>query len=130
MQAPTITDLRAAGYRMSANASAEVVARCATAVLRDYLLHYVTSDDITAATTSDAIGRAWLSLTFVAYLQQEEFGTRTGGERKRLSYGDQLSQARASKADAATALKELSSTFPRNSAVTDTCEIYYRNQIW
>ena len=43
MQAPTITDLRAAGYRMSANASAEVVARCAAAVLRDYLLHYVTT---------------------------------------------------------------------------------------
>lgn len=130
MQAPTITDLRATGYRMSANASAEVVARCAAAVLRDYLLHYVTSEDITAATTSDAIGRAWLSLTFVAYLQQEEFGTRTGGERKRLSYGDNLSQARAAKADAATALKELSATFPRNSAVSDTCEIYYRNQIW
>ena len=130
MQAPTITDLRAAGYRMSANASAEVVARCATAVLRDYLLHYVTSDDIAAATTSDAIGRAWLSLTFVAYLQQEEFGTRAGGERKRLTYGDSLSKARAAKADAATALKELSDTFPRKSAITDTCEIYYRNQIW
>jgi hypothetical protein len=115
---------------MSANASSEVVARCAAAVLRDYLLHYVTSDDIAAATTSDATGRAWLSLTFVAYLQQEEFGTRTGGERKRLSYGDQLSQARAAKADAATALKELSATFPRKSEVSDTCEIYYRNQIW
>lgn len=130
MQAPTITDLRAAGYRMSANASTEVVARCAAAVLRDYLLHYVTSDDIVAATTSDATGRAWLSLTFVAYLQQEEFGTRTGGERKRLSYGDSISQARAAKADAATALKELSATFPRKSEVSDTCEIYYRNQIW
>lgn len=130
MQAPTITDLRAAGYRMSANASSEVVARCAAAILRDYLLHYVTSDDIATATTSDAIGRAWLSLTFVAYLQQEEFGTRTGGERKRLSHGDSLSQARAAKADAATALKELSATFPRKSAITDTCEIYYRNQIW
>lgn len=115
---------------MSANASAEVVARCAAAVLRDYLLHYVTSDDITAATTSDATGRAWLSLTFVAYMQQEEFGTRTGGERKRLSYGDNLSQARAAKADAATALKELSATSPCKSAVSDTCEIYYRNQIW
>ena len=130
MQAPTITDLRAAGYRMSANASAEVVARCAAAVLRDYLLHYVTAYDITAATTSDATGRAWLSLTFVAYLQQEEFGTRTGGERKRLSYGDHLSQMRAAKTDAATALKELAATFPRKSEVSDTCEIYYRNQIW
>lgn len=130
MQAPTITDLRAAGYRMSANASAEVVARCAAAVLRDYLLHYVTADDITAATTSDATGRAWISLTFVAYLQQDEFGTRTGGENKRLSYGDHLSQMRSAKADAATALNELSATFPRKSAVSDTCEIYYRNQIW
>lgn len=130
MQAPTITDLRAAGYRMSANASAEVVARCAAAVLRDYLQHYITSDDVAAATTSDATGRAWLSLTFVAYMQQEEFGTRTGGERKRLSYGDHLSQMRAAKADAATALKELAVTFPRKSAITDTCEIYYRNQIW
>ena len=130
MQAPTITDLRAAGYRMSANASAEVVARCAAAVLRDYLLHYVTSDDITAATTSDAISRAWLSLAFVAYLQQEEFGTRTGGERKRLSYGDHLSQMRAAKADAATAIKELAATSPRKSEIADTCEIYYRNQIW
>lgn len=115
---------------MSANASAEVVARCAAAVLRDYLLHYVTSEDIAAATTSDATGRAWLSLTFVAYLLQEEYGTRTGGERKRLSYGDNLSQARAAKADAATALKELAATFPCKSAVNDICEIYYRNQIW
>ena len=130
MQAPTITDLRAAGYRMSANASAEVVARCAAAVLRGYMLHYVTTEDIAAATTSDATGRAWLSLTFVAYMQQEEFGTRTGGERKRLSYGDHLSQMRAAKTDAATALKELAATFPRKSEIADTCEIYYRNQIW
>ena len=130
MQAPTITDLRAAGYRMSANASAEVVARCAAAVLRGYMLHYVTTEDIAAATTSDATGRAWLSLTFVAYMQQEEFRTRTGGERKRLSYGDHLSQMRAAKTDAATALKELAATFPRKSEIADTCEIYYRNQIW
>ena len=129
MQAPTITDLRAAGYRMSANASAEVVARCAAAVLRDYLLHYVTTDDITAATTSDATGRAWISLTFVAYLQQTEFGTRTGGERKRLDYGEHLEWMRAAKADAAVSLRELSKAYPRITPVVDSLEIYFKSQI-
>ncbi len=129
MQAPTITDLRAAGYRMSANASAEVVARCAAAVLRDYLLHYVTEAEITAAAAASAIGLAWCAVTFAAYLQQTEFGTRTGGERKRFDYGEHLEQMRSAKADAAVSLRELSRTYPLTTPVVDSLEIFFKSQI-
>lgn len=129
MNAPTVNDLRAAGFRMSANAPAEVVARCAETARRDYLLHYVTAEDITDAVVGDVLGRSWCSLTFVAYLQQDEFGTRTGGERKRMDYGEHLSQMRAAKADAAVSLRELSKTYPRITPVVDSLEIFFKSQI-
>lgn len=129
MPAPTITDLRAAGYRMSANAAAEIVARCAETAKRDYLLHYVTEADITAAASASSIGRAWCAVTFVAYLQQTEFGTRTGGERKRFDYGEHLEWMRAAKADAAISLRELSETYPRITPVVDSLEIFFKSQI-
>ena len=129
MNAPTVNDLRAAGYRMSANAAAEIVARCAETAKRDYLLHYVTEADITDAAATSAIGRAWCAVTFVAYLQQTEFGTRTGGERKRLDYGEHLEWMRAAKADAAVSLRELSKAYPRITPVVDSLEIYFKSQI-
>lgn len=129
MERPTIESIRNLGYRMSANAGEELVARCAAAVLRDYLLHYVTTEDIEEAAADSALARAWASLTFVKVMQQTEFATRTGGERKRLEYGEHLTWMRAAKADTATALKEVAATFPRKSEVVDSCEIYFRNQI-
>ena len=129
MQAPSVNDLRSAGYRMSANAAAEIVARCAETAKRDYLLHYVTEADITAAAATSAIGRVWCAVTFVAYLQQTEFGTRTGGERKRFDYGEHLEWMRAAKADAAVSLRELSKSYPRITPVVDSLEIYFKSQI-
>lgn len=129
MNAPTVNDLRAAGFRMSVNAPDEVVARCAKTAKRDYLLHYVTDANITDAVVGDVIGRAWCSLTFVAYLQQVEFGTRTGGERKRMDYGEHLARMQAAKADAAAALRELAGTFPRQSRIVDSLEVYFKSQI-
>lgn len=129
MTGPTISDLRAKGYRMSANAGDAIVSRCAAAVKRDYLSHYVTEADIEAADMDSALGRAWCSLTFVAYLRQVEFGTRTGGEKKSFSYGEHLSWMQAAKADAATALKELKESFPPKSDVVDSLEIYFKTQI-
>lgn len=129
MTEPTISDLRAKGYRMSANAGDAVVSRCAAAVRRDYLSHYVTDADIAAADADSSIGRAWCGLTFVAYLRQVEFGTRTGGEKKSFSYGEHLTWMQAAKADAATALKELGEEFHPTSEVVDSLEIYFRTQI-
>ena len=129
MNAPTVNDLRSAGYRMNANAAAEIVARCAETAKRDYLLHYVTEADITAAAAASAIGRAWCAVTFVAYLQQTEFGTRTGGERKRFDYGEHLTWMRAAKADAAVALRELSESHPRITPIVDSLEIFFKSQI-
>lgn len=114
---------------MSANAGDAIVSRCAAAVKRDYLCHYVTDADIEDADADSAIGRAWCSLTFVAYLRQVEFGTRTGGEKKSFSYGEHLTWMQAAKADAATALKELNETFPQQSEVVDSQEVYFKTQI-
>ena len=129
MTAPTVNDLRAAGYRMSPNAASEIVERCAKTAKRDYLLHYVTDADITAAAAASAIGLAWCSVTFAAYLQQTEFGTRTGGERKRFDYGEHMGQMRAAKADAAVSLRELSKAYPLITPVVDSLEIYFKSQI-
>jgi hypothetical protein len=129
MNAPTVNDLRSAGYRMSANAAADIVSRCAETAKRDYLMHYVTEEDISDAAATSAIGRVWCALTFVAYLQQVEFGTRTGGERKRFDYGEHLACMSAAKADAATALRALSKTYSRITPVVDSLEIYFKSQI-
>ena len=130
MNTPTISDMRGAGYRMSANAANEIVGRCAQAVKRDYLLHYVEEQDITDAQATDAIGRCWLSLTYVSYMQQVEFGTRTGGEKKRFEFGEHLEDMEAAKADAAANLRELEQSHPCKSKVVDTCRIYFKSQIF
>lgn len=130
MTIPTKADIRNAGYRISANAADEIVSRCANSVKRDYLYHYVTDTDIASATNNSVLAQAWNSLTYVCYCQQYEFGTRTGGEKKRMDYGEHLSEMRAAKADAALALKALEETFPQKSKVVDSCEVYLRTQIF
>lgn len=131
MTTPTITALRTAGYRMSANATDAVVTRCATQVKECYLLHYVEESDITAAAVSDTIGRAWLVLTYIRYMQDVEFGTRTGGEKKRFEYGDHLTTMKAVKAEAAVLLNALKDA--ATITVTDpedVCEVWFKTQLF
>lgn len=132
MTTPTISVIRSAGYRLSANATDEVVSRCATQVKTCYLLHYVEESDITAATATDAIGAAWIVLTYLRYLQDVEFGTRTGGERKRFEYGEHLTWMRAIKAEAATALQALkdAATIDEVTDADDVCEVWFRTQLF
>lgn len=130
MNTPTKTEIRNAGYRMSANAGDEIVARAAQSVKSAYLLHHVTEAQITAASATDEIGAAWLALTFLAYCQDVEFGTRTGGEKKRFDYGDHVKEERALKADCALKLKALQAVHPATSKVSDICEVYFRTQLF
>lgn len=132
MTTPTITIIRNAGYRLSANATDEVVSRCAEEVKNCYLLHYVESSDITNATTGDEIGAAWVVLTYLRYLQDVEFGTRTGGERKRFDYGDHLLQMKAIKSEAAVALQALedAATLDEVTEPEDVCEVWFKTQLF
>lgn len=131
MTTPTISVLRTAGYRMSANASDAVVSRCATQVKACYLLHYVEESDITAATAGDEIGKAWLVLTYLRYLQDVEFGTRTGGEKKRFEYGDHLSQMKAIKAEAAVSLQALEAAATVTvTECEDVCAVWFKTQLF
>lgn len=130
MTAPTKTTLRAAGYRMTANADDAIVARCAAIVRDSYLLAYVTASAVAAAAAGSDIDKAWHALTFVRYMQTVEFGTRTGGERKRFEYGDHLREMEAAKADAAIALKELAKQRTESGVPSDVCGIWYRTQLY
>ena len=97
MNAPTKSDLQAAGYRVSVNISDAVVARCASDVKAAYLLAHVTEADISASGGNDTIGEAWRALTVLRLMQDGEFATRVGGEKKKLSYGDHLTDKRQAK---------------------------------
>lgn len=130
MTAPTKADLIASGYKMTANASDTVVARCANIVLREYILHYVTQADVTAALPASEIGDAWRVLTFLRYMQDEEFATRTGGERKKFEYGDRLTWMAAIKNEAARRLASLYAVHTVDEEVCDVCGIYFKTQLF
>lgn len=130
MNAPTKSDLISAGYRMTANATAEVVSRCADEVLNAYILHYVTAAEVTAASTSTAIGKAWMALTFLRYIQDVEFGTRTGGEKKRFEYGEHLSWTAAIKNSCAKYLEALEDSRSVDEEVEDVCRVYFKTQLF
>lgn len=129
MYAPTKTELQAAGYRVSVNIADAVVARCAADVKAAYLLAHVTEEEITASDGNDTIGEAWRTLTALRIMQDNEFATRVGGEKKRLSYGDHLTEKRQAKTRAAMALDALNADHPATRKPDDVCEIWFRSQL-
>ena len=130
MTSPTKANLIALGYRMTANATDSVVSRCAEIVYNDYILHYVTAAEVTAASLSDTIGRTWAVLTFLRYTQDVEFGTRTGGEKKRFEYGDHLTWTAAIKNEAARWLAALDAERTVDEEISDTCGVYFKTQLF
>lgn len=130
MTAPTKSDLRSLGYRMSANADDLVVGRCASAVLEAYILKHVTQAEVSAASLTDEIGGAWAALTFLRFLQDTDFGTRTGGEKKRFEYGDPAEVTGPVKAECALRLKKLGVLHPATAKVDDICKVYFKNQLF
>lgn len=131
MNSPTAADIIAAGYKMTANAPAPVVARCAEEVLDAYLLKCVTAQEVSDANAASEIGKAWTVLTFLRYMQDTEFATRTGGERKRFEYGDRLTWTAAIKNSAAKRLSELKlSKGLYHVRFDDICEVYFRTQLF
>ena len=116
---------------MTANAPAPVVARCAEEVKTAYLLKCVTETDIANAVANSAIGKAWTVLTFLRYMQDTEFATRTGGERKRFEYGDHLAWEASIKNSAARRLSELKlSAGLYHVRFDDVCGVYFRTQFF
>lgn len=129
MDIPTKLDLQAAGYRVSVNIADAVVARCAEDVKTSYLLPCVSSSEIDESDGKDAIGEAWRSLTALRLMQDCEFATRVGGEKKRLSYGDHLTDKRQAKTRAAMAMDALKKAHPATGEVRDICEVWFRTQL-
>lgn len=131
MTTPSKTDLISAGYRMTANATDAVVTRCATEVLNSYILAFVETSDVSNATTSDAIGQAWLALTFLRFLQDTEFGTRTGGEKKRFEYGEHLTWMNSIKNTCAQRIDALEDAATVDDGeMRDICGVYFRTQLF
>ena len=130
MTAPTISDIQTAGYKMTVNAPATQVARCAAEVLDAYILKRATAAEVTAASATDGIGRAWVALTFLRYMQDVEFATRTGGERKRLDYGEHLEWSHAIKISCAQRLKDLERVGSMSEKYDDICEVFFRTQLF
>ena len=129
MNAPTKSELQTAGYRVSQNIADAVVARCAAEVKAAYLLAHVTEEEIFDSQGNDTIGEAWRTLTVLRIMQDSEFATRVGGEKKRLSYGDHLTDKRQAKTRAAMAMDALAAEHPATGAVRDICEVWFRTQL-
>lgn len=130
MTAPTISDIQNAGYKMTSNAPATQVARCATEVLEAYVLKKATAAEVTAASSTDGIGRAWVALTFLRYMQDVEFATRTGGEKKNFEYGQHLEWSHAIKSSVAQRLRDLESVGSLSDKYDDICEVFFRTQLF
>lgn len=130
MNIPTKSDIIAAGFKMTANASPEEVARCAGDVLEAYILPCVTPAAVTAAVTTDEIGKAWIALTFLRYQQDVEFATRTGGEKKRFEWGEHLAWALPLKATCARRLKNLLAVKTESGDYHDICRVMFRSQLF
>lgn len=116
MSAPTVEDIREAGYKLTANATPALVGRCANVVKISYL------QDVE---DNDATFAAWVALTYLRYLQDVEFGTRTGGEQKYFQNGEHLQNIETLKAECALLLKGLKVT-----PASDVCNIYLTTQIF
>lgn len=130
MEYPAKSTIKDAGFRMSVNADNSIVERCAYAVKHAYLLHHVTEEDIETAYPTDVIGEAWVALTFLKYCQDVEFGTRTGGEKKRFDYGNHVTEEESLKAECALRLKALQASNPRKSNIDDICRVFFKTQLF
>lgn len=131
MNTPSKSDLISAGYRMSANTADSIVSRAALVVKNAYLLSFVTEAEITAATSTDIIGQAWLALTFLRLVQDNEFATRTGGERKNNQYGQRIEYGLEElKSECNMFLRKLEQAHPKTSPIYDVCSVYFTTQIF
>jgi len=127
----TKNDLVNNGYRMTVNGDDTIVSRSANAVKEAYLLHFVTAAQISAATATDTIGQCWLALTFLHLIQNQEFVTRTGGERKRNEYGDRITDyIHNLKSGCNLWLRKLEDENSKLSDISDICQIYFVTQIF
>lgn len=130
MNAPSKQDLISAGYRMSVNTADAIVSRAALFVKMAYLLAFVSEQEISDATSSDTIGQAWLALTFLRLVKDNEFATRTGGERKNNQYGQRVEYGLEElKSECDMLLRKLEDEHPKKSKVFDICEVYFNTQI-
>ena len=131
MTGVTKSDLIAQGYRMSVNADELIVTRSARTVKEAYLLHFVTEAQITAAQITDTIGQCWVALTFLHLVKNNEFATRTGGERKDNQYGLRVDNyIHNLKSGCNLWLRKLESEFGKLSDIVDVCEIYFSTSIF
>lgn len=130
MTSPTVSDIQNAGYKMTSNAPTKQLQRCATDVLSAYILKKVTAAEVASATSTDGIGRAWVALTFLRYMQDVEFATRTGGEKKNFDYGEHLEWSHAIKLSCAQRLLDLERVGSLSEKYDDICEVFFRTQIF
>lgn len=131
MNAPGKSNFITAGYRVSANTTDTIVTKCCNEVKAAYLLAFVTEAQITAASLTDTVGQAWLSLGFLRLLQDTEFATRTGGERKGFEYGERSEyRLQTIKAECNMWLRKLESEFGKIGDITDICSVYFKTQMF
>lgn len=130
MTAPSKQDLISAGYRMSVNTADAIVSRAALFVKMAYLLAFVSEQEISDATSADTIGQAWMALTFLRLVKDNEFATRTGGERKDNQYGQRVEYGLEElKSECNMLLRKLGDEYPQKSMIYDICEVYYKTQL-
>lgn len=130
MNTPSKQDLISAGYRMSVNTADAIVSRAALIVKMAYLLAYVSEQEISDATSADTIGQAWLALTFLRLVKDNEFATRTGGERKNNQYGQRIEYGLEElKSECNMLLRKIEDEHPKKSKVFDICEVYFKTQL-
>lgn len=130
MNAPSKQDLISAGYRMSVNTADAIVSRAALFVKMAYLLAFVSEQEITDSTSADTIGQAWMALTFLRLVKDNEFATRTGGERKNNQYGQRVDYGLEElKSECNMLLRKLGEEYPQKSNINDICEVYFKTQL-
>lgn len=129
MNTPTVISITANGWKISANANSAQISRCAVEAWECYVSHFVTAAEAAAAAETSSVARLWNALTYLRYVQDVTFGTRTGGENKRMDYGNPPLEVSAIKSSIARLLCLTEENFGKKSEIEDAFGVLFLTQI-
>lgn len=130
MTNPNVTSITANGWKISANANSAQITRCAEEAWECYVSHFVTAAEAAAAAETSSVARLWNALTYLRYVQDVTFGTRTGGENKRMDYGNPPLEVSSIKSSIAVLMKEIEADFGKDSEIVDAFGVYFCSQFF
>lgn len=130
MNAPDVDSIRANGWKLSSNATPAQIARCAEEAWACYVSHFITPPEAAAVADTTSVAKLWNALTFLRFVQDYTFGTRTGGENKRMDYGIPPTELTHIKESVADLLRQTEADYGKDSDFIDVFKVFFKSQFF